>query len=360
MANYYDILGVSKDASEQEIKKAFKKLSIKYHPDKHVNDSPEEQKRCEDKFKEINEAYDTLSDPQKRKQYDNPMPNMDNMMGGFGDIFGNFFGHRNRQQQSYTVGGKCFIRTTVSLEDLFKDSKFVKINYNRKKRCNHCDGVGGDYRICEHCHGTGFINQTRRQGNMTMTNIVHCPHCNGMGKIITSKCKYCSGNGYTLESLYKEIDVIQVINALMSSGQFFEMNGSVPRYISICIDQTGGHDGKESNSIPGPLILDLTIDVNTNAYKLQAGNNGRGIDIYKLFNVPYYDLLIGTTLKEKLPSNETITIEIPSNWADSNNMERVKGKGIMGGDFYACINMTIPKTLKNDIELLKQIQANHK
>ena len=137
MANYYDILGVSKDASEQEIKKAFKKLSIKYHPDKHVNDSPEEQKRCEDKFKEINEAYDTLSDSQKRKQYDNPMPNMEDMMGGFGDIFGNFFGHRNRQQQSYTVGAKCFIKTTVSLEDLFKDSKFVKINYDRKKHQLH-------------------------------------------------------------------------------------------------------------------------------------------------------------------------------------------------------------------------------
>ena len=356
MANYYDILGVSKDASEQEIKKAFKKLSIKYHPDKHVNDSLEEQKRCEDKFKEINEAYDTLSNPEKRKQYDNPMPNMDDMMGGFGDIFGNFFGRRNTQQQR-PVGQPCVITERITLSDLYNKSKYVTVTYNIRKRCNYCDGVGGEYKICSNCHGTGFIKTTRQQGNMTMQNIIHCPHCQGTGKIITSKCKHCN-NGFNIEQRSKSLDIYDIVQQLYYNRELFSMDGSIARTFQVCIDQTGGHDGKNTNSIPGQLILEISIIYDSNKYVLRGNKQGKGIDVYKLFDIPYYDCLLGTTIKETLPSNETIDINIPKNFIKEDTIE-IKNKGIFGGNFVACINQVIPKMAKNDEELLKKIKNNH-
>ena len=115
--DYYEVLGVEKTASEAEIKKAYRKMAIQYHPDKNPGD-----KEAEAKFKEINEAYDTLSDPEKRKKYDNPMSNMEDMMGGFGDIFGNFLGHRTRQQQR-PIGQPCIITERITFSDLNNKSK---------------------------------------------------------------------------------------------------------------------------------------------------------------------------------------------------------------------------------------------
>ena len=190
-----------------------------------------------------------------------------------------------------------------------------------------------------------------------MTNVIHCPHCQGTGKIITSKCKHCN-NGFNIEQRSKSLDIYDIVQQLYYNRELFSMDGSIVRTFQVCIDQTGGHDGKDVNSIPGQLILEISIIYDSNKYVLRENKQGKGIDVYKLFDVPYYDCLLGTTIKETLPSNEEIDINIPKNFIKEDTIE-IKNKGIFGGNFVACINQVIPKMAKNDEELLKQIKNNH-
>lgn len=208
--DYYEVLGVAKDASKDEIKKAYRKLSKKYHPD--INKAPD----AAEKFKEIQEAYEVLSDDQKRAQYDqfgHAGPNQGfgggNGFGGFSssdfdsfgfeDIFSTFFGGGRRNDPNAPRQG-ADLQYTMTLE--FEEAVFGKetdIRIPREETCDTCHGTGakpGTHpKECPHCHGTGQLNTEQQTPFGRIVNRRVCHYCGGTGKIITDKCKTCGGTG---------------------------------------------------------------------------------------------------------------------------------------------------------------------
>jgi len=189
--NYYKILGIKKDASKDEIKKSFRELSKKYHPDVGGD---------ENKFKEINEAYSILSDDKKRSEYDNPFG--DDALGGFGfrDFFGGGFPfgryRRSNYNENVPMRGRDLKYTMIiSLyESICGIDK--EVEYNFDDICDKCKGLGGTNKIkCEVCNGTGMIVETVRRGNMQMMNQSTCIACGGRGFTIEDKCEICNGSG---------------------------------------------------------------------------------------------------------------------------------------------------------------------
>ncbi len=222
--DYYEVLGVTKNATADEIKKAYRKMAIKYHPDKNPGD-----KEAEEKFKEAAEAYDVLSNDEKRQRYDqfghNMGPqgfpggggsygfsgggmSMDDIFSMFGDIFGGHMdmgggfggatGGRTRARARQRRGTDLRIRVKMSLEDIAKGvDKTLKIPTYVK--CEHCNGTGAKdgmaFATCNTCHGTGSITQVQNSIFGAMQSQVICPECEGSGKIITERCSYCNGEG---------------------------------------------------------------------------------------------------------------------------------------------------------------------
>ncbi|MDO4670088.1 MAG: molecular chaperone DnaJ [Aerococcus sp.] len=221
--DYYDILGVSKDATQKEIKRAYRKLAKQYHPD--LNDSPE----AEAKYKEVNDAYEVLGDEQKRKQYDqfgsagmngnggfggfggfgnggNYQSYTSSDFGGFEDIFGDIFGgggfggsSRRRAQNAPRTGED--LQYTITLE--FKEAVFGKtdkIKYKRDEDCHVCHGSGAKpgtgKKTCPTCHGAGVVTQARQTPFGNVQTQTTCPTCHGSGEIIEEKCTNCHGSGH--------------------------------------------------------------------------------------------------------------------------------------------------------------------
>ena len=229
--DYYEVLGVAKTATNDEIKRAFRKLAMKYHPDR--NKEP----GAEQKFKEINEAYQVLTDPQKKQMYDQfgfeglnqgaggaggfsgDFSDFFSAFGGnggnvhfsfggdgddnpFGDIFGNIFGggSRKAKRKSNQPNPDIEAQLTISfLESILGCSKTFDIKI--KKTCKECNGTGAgdhgkDIKTCEHCHGTGYVVTQKRSFLGMVQSRSTCSHCHGTGKIIGSKCPKCNGVGY--------------------------------------------------------------------------------------------------------------------------------------------------------------------
>jgi len=217
--DYYEVLGVDKSASADEIKKAYRKLALKYHPDKNPGD-----KAAEEKFIEAAEAYDVLSDPDKRSRYDQFGHNMgpQGFPGGgggysagfdindifehFGDIFGGRFGGewggatggRQRARKPIRKGSDLRIKVKLTLAEIATGiSKTLKIPTLVK--CDHCNGTGAKdgtaFTTCTTCHGTGVVTQVQQSIFGAMQSQSVCPHCHGEGKIITENCTYCHGEG---------------------------------------------------------------------------------------------------------------------------------------------------------------------
>ena len=195
MANLYEVLGVQKDASQDEIKKIYRKLAVQHHPDK--GGDPE-------KFKNITEAYNTLSDDNKRKEYDN-RGRAQQGFGGFGDIFESFFGHRQQrpQQPQPTNDRDIRFKLGVTLEQINQGIK-QKIQYRRNRTCNKCSGKGGEGKmICNICRGTG--QESTANGRFIHQFI--CRTCRGRGILFSNACQLCEGNGVqqTIENVVVEI-----------------------------------------------------------------------------------------------------------------------------------------------------------
>ena len=195
MANLYEVLGVQKNASQDEIKKVYRKLAVKHHPDK--GGDPE-------KFKSITEAYNTLSDNNKRREYDN-RGRTQHGFGGFGDTFESFFGHRQPQPQQPQPTSDRDIRFKlgVTLEQINQGIK-QKIQYRRNRTCNKCSGKGGEGKmICNICRGTG--QETSNNGRFIHQFI--CRSCRGRGIMFSNICNLCEGNGVqqTIENVVVEI-----------------------------------------------------------------------------------------------------------------------------------------------------------
>ena len=203
MKDYYSILGVNEDASPGDIKQAYRKLAQKYHPDKNPDDPA-----AEDTFKSVSEANETLSDPQKREQYDWSRHGGGHMShDGFGDIFGsifesfgfgNSFGHRNQYhtKRQAATPGSAIINIEMSLDELEFGKTERTLNFNKDVTCQPCHGQGGtSVRKCEVCHGQGRINQDFQQGTMRFRTTTTCPTCQGEGNQVVDLCTVCHGMG---------------------------------------------------------------------------------------------------------------------------------------------------------------------
>jgi len=238
--NYYKILGVSKEASDDEIKKSYRKLAHKHHPDKTGGD--------EVKFKEINEAYQVLSDKTKRQQYDQFGQTFDQARGGgfsgfdfsgfqkgygnfefgsenfediFSDIFGGNFGGRRTRAKS---GQDIQVDVEISFEEMVKGAERV-FNLYKRMKCDVCQGTDGELGIkdetCSTCHGSGKIRKTSRSFFGTFSQVAACPDCEGKGKIYSKKCHQCGGDG--MVKMNQEINVR--VPAGIQNGQTISLSG---------------------------------------------------------------------------------------------------------------------------------------
>ncbi|MFY9235353.1 MAG: molecular chaperone DnaJ [Fimbriimonadaceae bacterium] len=210
IGNPYEILGVSSDASPDDIKSAYRRLARKFHPDVNPNDPT-----AEEKFKEIGQAYAVLSDPEKRSRYDQ-FGTMEDIpadffgSGGFGDIFDMFFGNAqgNRRRSSGRDGQDVREDVEISLADVIAGVR-KDIKVARPARCSECKGTGGEGgqlpEKCATCQGQGMVYQTRNTFIGTMRTSVTCPTCKGEGSVVKSPCKACRGRGLTVQE--KEISV---------------------------------------------------------------------------------------------------------------------------------------------------------
>ena len=219
--DYYEVLGIPKTATEAEIKKAFRTTAKKYHPDMHPGD-----KECEEKFKEAQEAYAVLSDPDKRRQYDQfGHAAFDGSAGGggfdfsgmdmgdiFGDIFGDFFGGGSRRGPSNGPAKGANVRLSVRItfeEAVFGCSKELEFSY--KEACSTCHGNGAkpgtSPETCSKCGGKGKVVYSQQSLFGMMQNVQTCPDCQGSGKVVKEKCPNCRGTGYIAKKVKKTVEI---------------------------------------------------------------------------------------------------------------------------------------------------------
>ena len=219
--DYYSLLGVDKSSSQADIKKAYRKLAVKYHPDKNPNN-----KEAEEMFKQVSEAYQVLSDDDKKARYDrighdayvsgeqgggfssaNAADMFESMFGGFGDFFGGFGGRNQRRNPNAPVDGDDLqFRIQITLKEAYTGIKKT-VAYNRLNTCQYCNGTGSKSKskpqTCSTCGGTGMVMQ--QHGFMTMSST--CPHCNGQGVRVPDPCPHCNGQGLIQERISESIDI---------------------------------------------------------------------------------------------------------------------------------------------------------
>lgn len=274
--DYYKILGISKESSQDEIKKAFRQLARKYHPD--VNQG---NKEAEEKFKEVNEAFQILSNPQKKVQYDqygssafsaedisgfrSQRFNFDDLFGdfGFGDIFDIFSGRL--QGEDYEEGVDLRYDLEITLDEAFFGIKRT-IEIPIYEICRKCNGSGAEekyLRECDRCNGNGQIRMVKKQGFTQFVTVTSCDKCHGSGKIATKYCEVCKGKGRTEKIQKIEVKIPKGIN----SGQYLRIEGkgemgrnapSGDLYIVIHIKKHPTFRREEEN-----LFLDKGIDLTT-------------------------------------------------------------------------------------------------
>lgn len=350
--DYYEVLGVSKNATPDEIKKAYRKLAMKYHPDR--NKEP----GAEDKFKEINEAYEVLSDEEKKSRYDQfghagvdgNFGGGDPFSGGFtdfgdlGDIFGSFFGggfsgQSRRQANQPRQGNDRIMQMRID----FMDAVFGKtetISLEVDEPCKHCHGTGAesaqDVQTCPHCHGKGYVVQQQRTMFGIAQQQVVCPECHGTGKKVTRACHECHGKGYEHKRVKLDIKIPQGIQ----SGQQIRIPGKGER------GQNGGPNG------------DLYIEIHV---KPHSTFQRQGDDIYIKVPVSAIDVTIGTKIQVPTVYGD-VELRIPEG-TQPNTKFRLKGKGVKNrrgtqGDQYVEVQVEIPKRVsKKERELYEKIRS---
>ena len=348
--NYYDVLGVKKDASADEIKSAYRNMAKKYHPDLNKN-NPE----AAEKFKEVNEAYECLSDPTKKSNYDNyGDPNGAAGFGGFGgsqggfggfggfgmdDIF-NMFGFGGGSRASQGVDGDDIqVQVNLSFEEAaFGCTKQIKVN--KVEVCSKCSGTGAkngtEFSTCTECNGTGTARYTENTLFGRVVKQGPCRSCKGTGKVIKENCSECSGSGR--KRVASEVSV--AIPAGIDDGQVLTMRGK-------------GNAGSR-----GGANGDLHIIVKVAPHKILVRD---GFDLTLKVYVPFYTLLLGGEIEIPLPKGTT-TLKIPE-LTQSNTIFKLKGKGIKNlnssntGNLIVTVVAETPKKLskeeKSKLEELK-------
>ncbi|MFZ2523665.1 MAG: molecular chaperone DnaJ [Minisyncoccia bacterium] len=360
MANkdYYNLLGVDKKASKDEIKKAFRTLAHKYHPDKKTGDDA--------KFKEINEAYSVLSDDSKRSQYDqfgSAGPNMGGGHGGFGgagfegfdfsqftqgtngqsfefdfgDIFGDIFGGGGRRQSKR--GRDISIDVELSFEDsIFGVERTILLN--KTSKCDFCSGTGAEkgseMSTCDTCNGKGSVREVKRSFFGQFESVVTCTKCQGKGKIPKTKCSHCYGHG----TLKKESEIKVKIPSGIENGEMIRLSGGGEAIF-------GGENG------------DLYIKVHV---KRHPNFRKEGSNLVMDLPIKLSDALLGGEITLETLDG-TVKVKIPEGVVHGEVL-RVKGKGVPisngshRGDIMIKVSISLPKKLTKDarkiIELLKK------
>lgn len=328
--NYYEILGVDKSATADEIKKKYRKLSLKYHPDKNPDN-----KEAEEKFKDIAEAYGVLSDNEKRQKYD---LEQSGQFGGFDgwDMFRNqgfssFFNNFGRQQR-VEHGNDVYVNVNVSLQDIF-NGKTGKIKYTRHEPCHFCNGTGaenGKVKVCPTCNGKGVLSETKIQGNSMFTTQSVCPSCRGKGNIAEKNCTHCNGNG--LEANKATIEFKIPNEAFDGATMLMSGYGDLPR---------------TSNGIPGNLII--TFHIAPDNYYRVVNNNL----VHDEF-VPLVDCLLGCKRTIKTIDGQERTIDIPELTEDGKSFV-FNDVGMWGKPYTVFIKHQMPtKLTKKQKDLLKE------
>jgi len=370
--DYYNILGVDKNASDEDIKKAFRKLSLKWHPDRHVNDSEADKKAAEEKFKEIAEAYGVLSDKEKREKYDRfgtvDGPDMSgfgdfggmspddiiNMFAGrgfgsgfgsgFGGGFGDFFNHGHRQQREPAPqpGENIYKLIKISAEELFNGGSKT-FTYDVETRCGYCNGAGGSgIDTCPTCKGRGEVVHTTRNGNFMSQTITPCPHCHGTGKIVKETCSHCHGKGTTT----KQTSITVSWNSGVADGQTFRFTGK-------------GSESTNARGANGDLYVKIAYGFEKNKYAFDANNQL----MYELVDIPYYDCIVGAEKEITLPNGKKTKYKVPANTNDEDQI-RIPRMGVNGHDYVIIARMTMLdnnfKKSDKELKLLKEIQKLHK
>lgn len=364
--DYYEILGVAKNASADEIKKAYRQTAMKFHPDRNPGN-----KESEDKFKEAAEAYEVLSDSQKKARYDQyghagvgsgnggfggGGMRMEDIFTNFGDIFGgagfdpfeSFFGGSSRggrERGHGTRGSAIGIRVTLTLKEMAEGVQ-KKLKVKKYITCEICHGNGAkdksSFSQCPTCNGSGYVRRVTNTilGQMQTTNT--CPTCNGEGQTITAKCTNCHGDG----RIYGEELITLDIPAGVADGMQLSMSGK-------------GNAGERSG-MPGDLII--TIDETKDAELTREGNNV----IYEL-HISFIDAVLGTTVDVPTLDGKTKIKLKPG--TQGGEIQRLKGKGFPSinsygkGDQLIHINIWTPKHLTSEEKtLLEKLQhsANFK
>ena len=349
--DYYEVLGVSKNASEDDLKKAYRKEAKKYHPDLHPND-----KEAEAKFKEINEAYAVLSDADKRAKYDQfghagVDPNFgaggDGGFGGFdfgdifGDLFGGGFGGFGGRRNGPVRGNDIRQVIDITFEEAAFGTK-KKLSVTKMESCSSCHGSGakpGTSPItCSHCNGTGQVKTQVRTPLGYMTNIGTCPHCRGNGKIIKEPCRDCRGTGKVRKNSVIEIG----IPAGIDHGQTIQISGKGEP------GDKGGPNG------------DLLVTIRISKHPLFTRD---GYNVYISMPITFVQAALGATVK--VPTIDgAVEYTIPEG-TQSETTFRLRGKGIPfirnkgRGDQFVKVTVEVPRNLtQNQKELLKEFEED--
>jgi len=345
--DYYEIVGLNRDAGEVEIKKAYRQMALKYHPDKNPGD-----KDAEDKFKEAAEAYEVLSNPDKRSRYNQfghqgvggagsnggYGMNMEDIFSQFGDVFGNgnpfesFFGGggSGSGRRYVNKGSNLRIKVKLTLEEISNGVE-KKIKVNKKIACNSCSGTGAQngssFSKCNTCNGSGQVRRVTNTILGQMQTSSTCHVCQGEGQTITNKCKTCQGHG--------TMPGEEVISINIPPGVGEGMQVTV----------TGKGNAAERGGIPGDLLIVIEEVEDAN---LKRDGNNLHYDLY--ISIP--DATLGTSLEvPTVDGKAKIKIEAGT---QAGKVLRLKGKGLpqlnshFRGDLLININVWTPQTLTSD------------
>ena len=344
--DYYEVLGVDRNASQDEIKKAYRKIAIKYHPDRNPGNA-----EAEEKFKEAAEAYGVLQDEEKRRQYDQfgfdgPQAggfggagmDMSDIFSMFGDIFGggSFGGFGSRSQghtQARFRGSDLRLKVKLSLSEI-QTGVTKKFKLRKDITCEHCHGTGAEGgsqpETCPTCHGSGVTVKTVRTMLGMMQTQAECPTCHGEGTVITHKCSACHGEG-----VVKGEEVVEIkIPAGVSQGMVVNVPGK-------------GNAGKH-NGVPGNI--QVFIEEEPNDVFVRDGNDV----IYNLL-LDFPTAALGGEAKIPTIDNKTVTINIEPGTQPGKTL-RLRGKGLPAvqgygngtGDLVVNISVFVPKTLTKE------------
>lgn len=343
--DYYEVLGVSKDASKDEIKKAYRKLARKYHPD--VNKEAD----ASEKFKEAKEAYEVLGDEQKRAQYDqfgHAGPQSQGFggfgggaedFGGFGDIFDMFFGGGGRRRDPNAPRQGADLQYTMTLD--FEEAIFGKetdIEIPKEETCETCEGTGAkpgtDVKTCSHCHGTGQLNVEQNTPFGRVVNRRVCNYCQGTGKIIEEKCNTCGGAGKVTKRKKIHVNIPAGIN----EGQQIRVSGQ---------GESGVNGGP-----PGDLYVVVQI-------RPHEFYNREGDHIYCDMPITFTQAALGDEIEVPTVYGK-VKLKVPAG-TQTGRTFRLKGKGapnVMGrgqGDQHVKIQVVTPSNLtERQKELLRE------